>query len=542
MKNILTSMVALLLVFTSSVSNASHLTNRVFLLTPETKVITGSFDQRTENVQALELFLFPGLTISKISFTILDFERLDPGPPSVESSNVDFHIDGQRASFLSFTPQQLPPTNSVFMPFFPFTMQLLDPNSTQNRFQQFGDPPDTIAAISNRRTISLDTGTTNSSELVRYSYQWTIEVQENSSPLIAATPLEADFGDVEVSQATPTAKTFETKNIGLVNLAFADVTIEGTNSDDFGIASKTCTGPAGPTLAPQATCTVDVVFAPKSLGANVISTGPKEAQLVITSNAVNRPILKLDLKGHAIETLVASFTSSPNPPLVSEAVSFDASASSGDGMIVSYDWDFGDGGTGTGVMVDQTYGAPGPYSVKLTVTDDSGQTATHTQDVEVSCRSSDPLFFQKSTTRLVDHQTRIFAFFVPLNGCTLHEVASAYGYDHFNWVNYVTELPDPFVILASLDPPRLNVLEPEILDPPLGSGVIHGTALGSGFEFSSDKLPYYWDEGSEFIGDDHLNNWMRSDKNDPQMRITELWFFDNPSWPTNTGMSLSMLK
>jgi hypothetical protein len=33
------------------------------------------------------------------------------------------------------------------------------------------------------------------------------------------------------------------------------------------------------------------------------------------------------------------------------------------------------------------------------------------------------------------------AEFTPINGCSLDEVASAYGYDHFNWLQLVTHLP-----------------------------------------------------------------------------------------------------
>lgn len=56
-----------------------------------------------------------------------------------------------------------------------------------------------------------------------------------------------------------------------------------------------------------------------------------------------------------------------------------------DGTIVSYQWDFGDGETGSGVIVAHQYAAPGRYSVTLTVTDDDGAThsTTHSGLIEV---------------------------------------------------------------------------------------------------------------------------------------------------------------
>jgi chitodextrinase len=54
-------------------------------------------------------------------------------------------------------------------------------------------------------------------------------------------------------------------------------------------------------------------------------------------------------------------------------VAFDGSASSdADGAIARYEWDFGDGSTGTGATPTHTYDKSGVYRVTLTVTDDSG--------------------------------------------------------------------------------------------------------------------------------------------------------------------------
>jgi len=57
-------------------------------------------------------------------------------------------------------------------------------------------------------------------------------------------------------------------------------------------------------------------------------------------------------------------------------VGFDGSASTDDGTIVSYQWDFGDGSGGEGMVVEHTYENPGQYSATLTVRDDQGLSAS----------------------------------------------------------------------------------------------------------------------------------------------------------------------
>ncbi len=87
-------------------------------------------------------------------------------------------------------------------------------------------------------------------------------------------------------------------------------------------------------------------------------------------------------------TPLAKFTASPAfdyPPL---ETTLDASASSSpNGAIVSYDWDFGDGATGSGLVVTHTYEEKGQYSVTLVVTDSEGQTGAKTLVVEALNRT-----------------------------------------------------------------------------------------------------------------------------------------------------------
>jgi RHS repeat-associated protein len=58
-------------------------------------------------------------------------------------------------------------------------------------------------------------------------------------------------------------------------------------------------------------------------------------------------------------------------------VSFDATGSTDpDGTIASYDWDFGDGTTGSGISPSHTYANSGTYEVELTITDNDTSMAT----------------------------------------------------------------------------------------------------------------------------------------------------------------------
>ena len=75
----------------------------------------------------------------------------------------------------------------------------------------------------------------------------------------------------------------------------------------------------------------------------------------------------------------AAFSSDVTEGSAPLEVRFDASASNDpDGSIVSYDWAFGDGNTGSGQTATHTYPDAGSYTPRLTVTDERG--ASHSQN------------------------------------------------------------------------------------------------------------------------------------------------------------------
>ncbi len=75
----------------------------------------------------------------------------------------------------------------------------------------------------------------------------------------------------------------------------------------------------------------------------------------------------------------------PYSALVGELVVFEGSGSFDlDGTIVTYEWDFGDGSTGSGVAPDHAYSSAGLYVVSLTVTDDGGLSDTATSSADIA--------------------------------------------------------------------------------------------------------------------------------------------------------------
>jgi len=117
-----------------------------------------------------------------------------------------------------------------------------------------------------------------------------------------------------------------------------------------------------------------------------IDAGPNPTHTYAVPDSYTVTLTVTDNDGlTGIDTTQAAIDQANSPPtsdaggpysgVVDAPVLFNASASSDpDGSIVQYDWDFDDGGTGSGLFVTHTYTVPGAYTARLTVTDDSGDT------------------------------------------------------------------------------------------------------------------------------------------------------------------------
>ncbi len=104
--------------------------------------------------------------------------------------------------------------------------------------------------------------------------------------------------------------------------------------------------------------------------------------------------LQIDSNGDGLFEQIITSDTTLEPPMAQAGgpyngqeaypVSLDASGSyDPDGTIVSYQWDFGDGSTATGITPTHTYGDSGVYTVTLAVTDDDGLTSPATASVTV---------------------------------------------------------------------------------------------------------------------------------------------------------------
>jgi PKD repeat protein len=111
----------------------------------------------------------------------------------------------------------------------------------------------------------------------------------------------------------------------------------------------------------------------------------------VTYNPSSSDSITFDKNGNILGGNNAPQVNAGGPYSGTEGISinFDGSGSSDtDGTIVNYDWDFGDGNTGTDQSPSHTFTSAGTFNVILTVTDDDE--ATDTDSTSVTVNPSNP--------------------------------------------------------------------------------------------------------------------------------------------------------
>ncbi|HKY29503.1 MAG TPA: phospholipase D-like domain-containing protein [Pyrinomonadaceae bacterium] len=84
-----------------------------------------------------------------------------------------------------------------------------------------------------------------------------------------------------------------------------------------------------------------------------------------------------------------SASASPTSGVAPLQVNFTSNASDTDGVIVAFNWTFGDGGTSTAQSPSHTYQQPGTFIAQVTVTDDMGATANALVTVQVDAQGGE---------------------------------------------------------------------------------------------------------------------------------------------------------
>lgn len=98
-----------------------------------------------------------------------------------------------------------------------------------------------------------------------------------------------------------------------------------------------------------------------------------------------------------VSALLVTVSNNQNPQANFSAIcdfldcQFDASNSSDDSAITSYEWQLSDGTQLTGVVADHSFSQSGSYQVTLTVTDDQGATGDQSMMVEVAAPNQSPI-------------------------------------------------------------------------------------------------------------------------------------------------------
>jgi PKD repeat protein len=108
--------------------------------------------------------------------------------------------------------------------------------------------------------------------------------------------------------------------------------------------------------------------------------------LTVTDGFGRTAFTSLTINVGAGNNPTASFVFSPTDPIPGTTVFFNglASRAAPGRRIVSYAWDFGDGGSATGPQTSHLYPGLGTFTVTLVVTDDAGRTGVASQTVEVA--------------------------------------------------------------------------------------------------------------------------------------------------------------
>jgi PKD repeat protein len=171
-------------------------------------------------------------------------------------------------------------------------------------------------------------------------------------------------------------------NVRASDGTFIEPAPETTVTDTNGRTSTTVTAPPAPATLPNSPVSLTIVATPVGSDINNANSMLVSVQLIPPVGTLPAPPPN--------NLPVALFTVSPANPRLNQTVTFNASSTTDEGALCgaacTYEWDFGDGATGTGPIVTHEYGldVTGAVTVTLTVTDARGGVGVATRLLSIA--------------------------------------------------------------------------------------------------------------------------------------------------------------
>jgi PKD repeat protein len=183
----------------------------------------------------------------------------------------------------------------------------------------------------------------------------------------------------------------------------------GTTATNFTLSGATSTDSDG-SIASYAWIFGDGTSATgASVAKQYTAAGTYTVQLTVTDNvgATHTASTTITVSLPSNVPPMARITVSPGPSGTT-ATTFalsGASSTDSDGTIASYQWQFGDGTTGTGVSVNKQYAAEGTYTAQLTVTDNAGAVSIASVNLVVTVATAPQISYTKTVSATVANGT-----------------------------------------------------------------------------------------------------------------------------------------
>ena len=135
------------------------------------------------------------------------------------------------------------------------------------------------------------------------------------------------------------------------------------------------------------------------------SPGIFTAQLIVTGSSGQNNNVSHTITVTNVSPVIASFAVNPSSGQAPLTVQF---ADQSIGAVISWNWNFGDGGTSTLQNPSHTYANAGSFTAQLTVTGSSGQNNSTSHTITVTSNSAAPVFGILAGNIVLSTQTGLF--------------------------------------------------------------------------------------------------------------------------------------